>query len=130
MKMPNGFEKTLILLKNTIIRESIWLFQQCLHRCVIAKKLYDQLEEMVGKKSISGNVNIDHQFCSTGPTVVTNHRQGLIDFNPDMYGISFEEPRRMHRIFERLSKAGYELKFCMATHNNNNKETGYVAPKL
>ena len=100
------------VLKNTINRESIWLFSATMPPEVraIAKNFMTSPKEItVGKKN-SGNENIDHQFIS----VAAHHRyetlKRYIDFNPGMYGIIFTRTKAdAQDIAERLVKEGYEI---------------------
>jgi ATP-dependent RNA helicase DeaD len=100
------------VLKNTINRESIWLFSATMPPEVraIAKNFMDSPKEItVGKKN-SGNVNIDHQYIA----VAAHHRyetlKRYIDFNPGMYGIIFTRTKAdAQDIAERLVKEGYEI---------------------
>ncbi len=100
------------VLKNTINRESTWLFSATMPPEVraISRNYMDTPKEVtVGRKN-SGNVNIDHQFF-----VVPAHNRyealkRLIDFNPGMYAIIFTRTKAdAHDISEKLSKAGYEI---------------------
>ncbi len=100
------------VLKNTINRESIWLFSATMPpevRAISKNYMQTPKEVTVGKKN-SGNVNIDHQFF----VVPQQHRyealKRLIDFNPGMYGIIFTRTKvDAQEIGERLAKAGYEI---------------------
>lgn len=100
------------VLKNTINRESIWLFSATMPPEVraISKNYMDNPKEVtVGKKN-SGNANIDHQFY----VVSAQHRfealKRLIDFNPGMYGIIFTRTKAdAQDISEKLAKAGYDI---------------------
>ena len=108
-----GFREDIdFVLKNTINRESIWLFSATMSTQVraIAKNFMTNPEEItVGKKN-SGNVNIDHQFFVAPANSRYESLKRLIDFNPDMYGIIFTRTKAdAQDISERLSKAGYEI---------------------
>ena len=100
------------VLKNTINRESTWLFSATMPpevRAISRNYMENPKEVTVGKKN-SGNVNIDHQYS----VVSAQHRyeslKRLIDFNPDMYGIIFTRTKAdAQEISERLSKAGYDI---------------------
>ena len=100
------------VLKNTINRESIWLFSATMPAEVraIAKNFMTSPKEItVGKKN-SGNVNIDHQFFVAPAHSRYETLKRLIDFNPGMYGIIFTRTKAdAQDISERLSKAGYEI---------------------
>jgi ATP-dependent RNA helicase DeaD len=100
------------VLKNTINRESIWLFSATMPPAVraISKNFMTNPREItVGKKN-SGNVNIDHQYI----TVAAHHRyetlKRYIDFNPGMYGIIFTRTKAdAQDVAEKLVKEGYEI---------------------
>ena len=100
------------VLKNTVNRESIWLFSATMPPEVraIAKNFMENPKEItVGKKN-SGNVNIDHQFFVSPAHSRYETLKRLIDFNPGMYGIIFTRTKAdAQDIGERLSKAGYEI---------------------
>ncbi len=108
-----GFREDIdFVLKNTVNRESIWLFSATMPpevRAISKNFMTSPKEITVGKKN-SGNVNIDHQFH----VAAAHHRyetlKRLIDFNPGMYGIIFTRTKAdAQEISERLSKAGYEI---------------------
>lgn len=100
------------VLKNTINRESIWLFSATMPPEVraIAKNFMTQPKEItIGKKN-SGNANIDHQYI----IVAAHHRyealKRYIDFNPGMYGIIFTRTKAdAQDIAERLVQEGYDI---------------------
>jgi ATP-dependent RNA helicase DeaD len=100
------------VLKNTVNRESIWLFSATMPPEVraIAKNFMTSPKEItVGKKN-SGNVNIDHQYL----VAAAHHRyetlKRLIDFNPGMYGIIFTRTKAdAQDIAEKLVGEGYEI---------------------
>ena len=100
------------VLKNTVNRESIWLFSATMPPEVraISKNFMDNPKEItVGKKN-SGNVNIDHQYFVSPAHSRYETLKRLIDFNPGMYGIIFTRTKAdAQDISERLSKAGYEI---------------------
>ncbi|MEJ7625440.1 MAG: DEAD/DEAH box helicase [Ferruginibacter sp.] len=100
------------VLKNTINRESIWLFSATMPPPVraIAKNFMSNPKEVtVGKKN-SGNVNIDHQYFVAPAHQRYETLKRLIDFNPGMYGIIFTRTKAdAQEMSERLSKAGYEI---------------------
>jgi ATP-dependent RNA helicase DeaD len=108
-----GFREDIdFVLKNTVNRESIWLFSATMPAEVraIAKNFMTSPKEItVGKKN-SGNVNIDHQFFVAPAHSRYETLKRLIDFNPGMYGIIFTRTKAdAQDISERLSKAGYEI---------------------
>jgi ATP-dependent RNA helicase DeaD len=100
------------VLKNTINRESTWLFSATMPpevRAISKNYMENHKEVTVGRKN-SSNANIDHQFF----VVSAQHRyealKRLIDFNPGMYGIIFTRTKiDAQEISERLAKAGYDI---------------------
>jgi ATP-dependent RNA helicase DeaD len=100
------------VLKNTVNRESIWLFSATMPpevRAISRNYMTSPKEITVGKKN-SGNVNIDHQYIM----VAAHHRyetlKRYIDFNPGMYGIIFTRTTAdAQDIAEKLVKEGYEI---------------------
>ena len=100
------------VLKNTVNRESIWLFSATMPsevRAIAKNFMTTPTEITVGKKN-SGNVNIDHQFFVSPAHSRYETLKRLIDFNPGMYGIIFTRTKAdCQDISERLSKAGYEI---------------------
>ncbi len=100
------------VLKNTINRESTWLFSATMPpevRAISKNYMENHKEVTVGRKN-SSNANIDHQFF----VVAAQHRyealKRLIDFNPGMYGIIFTRTKiDAQEISERLAKAGYDI---------------------
>ncbi len=100
------------VLKNTINRESIWLFSATMPpevRAISRNFMENPKEVTVGKKN-SGNANIVHNYyiCAAHQRYETLKR--LIDFNPGMYGIIFSRTKAdAQEISERLSKAGYDI---------------------
>ncbi len=100
------------VLKNTINRESIWLFSATMPpevRAISKNYMQTPKEVTVGKKN-SGNVNIDHQFFVVPQQNRFEALKRLIDFNPGMYGIIFTRTKiDAQEISERLAKSGYEI---------------------
>ena len=100
------------VLKNTINRESIWLFSATMPpevRAISKNFMTSPKEITVGKKN-SGNVNIDHQYYLTAAHHRYETLKRLIDFNPGMYGIIFTRTKAdAQEISERLSKNGYDI---------------------
>ncbi len=108
-----GFREDIdFVLKNTVNRESIWLFSATMPpevRAISKNFMTSPKEITVGKKN-SGNVNIDHQFFVAPAHSRYETLKRLIDFNPGMYGIIFTRTKAdAQDISERLSKAGYEI---------------------
>ncbi|MEO8569309.1 MAG: DEAD/DEAH box helicase [Ginsengibacter sp.] len=100
------------VLKNTINRESIWLFSATMPAAVkaISKNFMTNPQEItVGKKN-TANVNIDHQYFITPAQSRYETLKRLIDFNPGMYGIIFTRTKAdATEITERLLKEGYDI---------------------
>ncbi len=100
------------VLKNTINRESIWLFSATMPpevRAISKNYMTTPKEITVGKKN-SGNVNIDHQYYVASAQQRYETLKRLIDFNPGMYGIIFTRTKAdAQEISERLSKTGYDI---------------------
>src|SRR6478672_5357043 len=100
------------VLKNTINRESIWLFSATMPAAVkaISKNFMHNPQEItVGKKN-TANVNIDHQYFITSAQARYESLKRLIDFNPGMYGIIFTRTKAdAQEITERLVKEGYDI---------------------
>jgi len=100
------------VLKNTVNRESTWLFSATMPpevRAISRNYMDNHKEVTVGKKN-SGNVNIDHQFSIVPAQYRYESLKRLIDFNPGMYGIIFTRTKAdAQEISERLSKAGYDI---------------------
>ena len=100
------------VLKNTINRESTWLFSATMPPEVraISKNYMDNPKEVtVGKKN-TANVNIDHQYFVSPAQHRYETLKRLIDFNPGMYGIIFTRTKAdAQEVSERLAKAGYDI---------------------
>ncbi len=100
------------LLKNTVNRESIWLFSATMPAAVkaISKNfMRDPQEVTVGKKN-TANVNIDHQYFITPAQSRYETLKRLVDFNPGIYGIIFTRTKAdAQEITERLVKEGYDI---------------------
>ena len=100
------------VLKNTINRESIWLFSATMPpevRAISKNFMTNPKEITVGKKN-SGNVNIDHQYFVIPAQQRYEALKRLIDFNPGMYGIIFTRTKAdAQEVSERLAKAGYDI---------------------
>jgi len=98
------------VLKNTVNRESTWLFSATMPSEVraIAKNFMQHPQEVtVGKKN-TANVNIDHCYFITPAQSRFETLKRLVDFNPGMYGIIFTRTRLdAQNISEKLSKEGH-----------------------
>lgn len=100
------------VLKNTINRESIWLFSATMPpmvRAIAKNYMHEPKEVTVGKKN-SGNANIDHQYIVTLSPYRFEALKRLIDYNPGMYGIIFTRTKAdAQEISEKLAKSGYDI---------------------
>ena len=100
------------VLKNTILRESIWLFSATMPTAVkaISKNfMTNPIEVTMGKKN-TANVNIDHQYFITPAHSRFDTLKRLVDFNPGMYGIIFTRTKAdAQEVAERLVKEGYDI---------------------
>src|SRR4029078_11419838 len=122
------------VLKNTINRESIWLFSATMPAAVkaISKNFMQNPHEItVGKKN-TANVNIDHQYFITSAQARYESLKRLIDFNPGMYGIIFTRTKAdAQEIAERLVKEGYDIEALHGdlTQQQRDKVMGRVRQK-
>ena len=100
------------VLKNTVNRESTWMFSATMPAAVkaISKNFMDNPQEVtVGKKN-TANVNIDHQYFITSAQSRYETLKRLVDFNPGMYGIIFTRTKAdAQEVTERLVKEGYDI---------------------
>jgi ATP-dependent RNA helicase DeaD len=100
------------VLKNTVLRESIWLFSATMPSAVkaISKNfMTDPIEVTMGKKN-TANVNIDHQYFITPAHSRFDTLKRLVDFNPGMYGVIFTRTKAdAQEVAERLVKEGYDI---------------------
>ncbi|MEO6330604.1 MAG: DEAD/DEAH box helicase [Ginsengibacter sp.] len=100
------------VLKNTIRRESTWMFSATMPAEVkaISKNFMKNPQEVtVGKKN-TANVNIDHQYFITPAQSRYETLKRLVDFNPGMYGIIFTRTKAdAQEVTERLVKEGYDI---------------------
>jgi ATP-dependent RNA helicase DeaD len=100
------------VLKNTINRESTWLFSATMPsevRAISKNFMKNPQEVTVGKKN-TANVNIDHQYFITPAHSRFETLKRLVDFNPGMYGIIFTRTKiDAQNIAEKLSKEGYDV---------------------
>jgi ATP-dependent RNA helicase DeaD len=100
------------VLKNTIAKESTWLFSATMPATVraIAKNFMSNPTEItVGKKN-TANVNIDHQYFITPAHSRYDTLKRLVDFNPGMYGVIFTRTKAdAQEVAERLVKEGYDI---------------------
>lgn len=108
-----GFREDIdFVLKNTIKRESTWMFSATMPpevRAISKNFMRNPQEITVGKKN-TANVNIDHQYFITPAHSRYETLKRLVDFNPGMYGIIFTRTKAdAQDITERLNKEGYDI---------------------
>ncbi|MDO9376421.1 MAG: DEAD/DEAH box helicase [Bacteroidota bacterium] len=100
------------VLKNTIAKESTWLFSATMPAAVkaISKNFMDNpIEVTMGKKN-TANVNIDHQYFITPAHSRFDTLKRLVDFNPGMYGVIFTRTKAdAQDVAERLVREGYDI---------------------
>ncbi len=100
------------VLKNTVKRESTWMFSATMPAEVkaISKNFMRNPQEItVGKKN-TANINIDHQYFITPAQSRYETLKRLVDFNPGMYGIIFTRTKAdAQEVTERLVKEGYDI---------------------
>src|SRR6185312_12236527 len=100
------------VLKNTINRQSIWLFSATMPaevKAISKNFMHNPQKVTVGKKN-TANVNIDHQYFITPAQSRFETLKRLIDFNPGIYGIIFTRTKAdAQDITERLVKQGYDI---------------------
>ena len=100
------------VLKNTVKRESIWLFSATMPPEVraISKNFMSNPKEVTTGKKNTANVNIDHQFFITAAQHRYETLKRLVDFNPGMYGIIFTRTKAdAQEIAERFAREGYDI---------------------
>ena len=108
-----GFREDIdFVLKNTVKRESTWMFSATMPpevRAISKNFMRNPQEVTVGKKN-TANVNIDHQYFITPAQSRYETLKRLVDFNPGMYGIIFTRTKAdAQEITERLNKEGYDI---------------------
>ena len=100
------------VLKNTIRRESTWMFSATMPpevKAISRNFMRDPKEVTVGKKN-TANVNIDHQYFITPAHSRYETLKRLVDFNPGMYGIIFTRTKAdAQDVSEKLVKEGYDI---------------------
>ena len=100
------------VLKNTIRRESTWMFSATMPpevKAISRNFMKDPKEVTVGKKN-TANVNIDHQYFITPAHSRYETLKRLVDFNPGMYGIIFTRTKAdAQDVTEKLVKEGYDI---------------------
>ncbi len=100
------------VLKNTVKRESIWLFSATMPPEVraISKNFMSNPKEVTTGKKNTANVNIAHQYFISAAHHRYETLKRLVDFNPGMYGIIFTRTKAdAQDIAERFSREGYDI---------------------
>lgn len=108
-----GFREDIdFVLKNTINRDSMWMFSATMPSEVraISKNFMKTPHEITVGKQNTTNVNINHQYY----VCAAHHRyevlKRLIDFNPGIYGIIFVRTKlTAQEITEKLLSEGYDI---------------------
>jgi ATP-dependent RNA helicase DeaD len=108
-----GFKEDIeFVLKNTPMREHVWLFSATMPaeiKRVSAKYMTNPVEISVGTVN-AGNKNIDHQYYITSAQHRYETLKRLIDFNPEIYGIIFVRTKiAAQEIAEKLNREGYDI---------------------
>ena len=100
------------VLKNTVNRESTWLFSATMPpevRAISRNYMKNPKEITVGKKN-TANINIDHHYYVAAAPHRYETLKRLVDFNPGMYAIIFTRTKAdAQEIAERLVKEGYDI---------------------
>ncbi len=108
-----GFKEDIeFILKETINRNSIWLFSATMPteiRQVSKRYMSKPFEITVGKVN-SANTNIDHQFYLVQHINRYEALKRIIDFHPGMYGLIFTRTKAdAQHIAEQLIREGYDV---------------------
>lgn len=100
------------VLKNTVNRESTWMFSATMPtqvRAISRNFMKNPKEVTVGTKN-TVNVNIAHQYFVTLPSYRYETLKRLVDFNPGIYGIIFTRTKaEAQEISEQLTREGYSI---------------------
>ncbi|WP_114790885.1 DEAD/DEAH box helicase [Niabella yanshanensis] len=108
-----GFKDDIeFILKETINRESIWLFSATMPPAIrqVSKRYMDNPHEITVGKVNSGNANIDHQYYATQHVNRYETLKRIIDFNPGLYGIIFTRTKAdAQNVTESLIREGYDI---------------------
>lgn len=108
-----GFKDDIeFILKETINRQSIWLFSATMPPAIrqVSKRYMDNPHEITVGKVNSGNANIDHQYYSTQHVNRYETLKRIIDFNPGIYGIIFTRTKAdAQNVTESLIREGYDI---------------------
>ena len=100
------------VLKNTVNRESTWLFSATMPPQVraISKNFMDTPKEITVGKMNTANANIAHQYFVVPNYARYETLKRIVDFNPGMYGIIFTRTKaEAQEVAEKLSREGYHI---------------------
>ena len=108
-----GFKDDIeFILKETINRESIWLFSATMPSEIkqVSKRYMDNpFEITVGKVNATAST-IDHQYYLANHSSRYETLKRIIDFNPGIYGIIFTRTKSdAQQITEQLIREGYDI---------------------
>ena len=108
-----GFKEDIeFILKETINRESIWLFSATMPAEIkqVSKRYMNKPFEVTIGKVNSANVNIDHQYYLAQHSSRYETLKRIIDFNPGIYGLIFTRTKAdAQQITEQLIREGYDV---------------------
>lgn len=108
-----GFKDDIeFILKETINRQSIWLFSATMPpeiRQVSKRYMNKPVEVTVGEVN-SANANIDHQYYLSQHHNRYEVLKRIIDFNPGIYGLIFTRTKAdAQQVTEQLIREGYDI---------------------
>lgn len=108
-----GFKDDIeFILKETVNRESIWLFSATMPpeiRQVSKRYMDNPFEITVGKVNAAAST-IDHQYYLANHHTRYETLKRIIDFNPGIYGIIFTRTKSdAQQITEQLIREGYDI---------------------
>lgn len=108
-----GFKDDIeFILKETINRESIWLFSATMPTEIkqVSKRYMSKPVEITVGKVNSGATTIDHQYYQANHSSRYETLKRIIDFNPGIYGIIFTRTKiDAQQITEQLIREGYDI---------------------
>lgn len=108
-----GFKDDIeFILKETVNRESIWLFSATMPSAIkqVSKRYMTEPVEITVGKVNSGATTIDHQYYQANHSSRYEALKRIIDFNPGIYGIIFTRTKiDAQQITEQLIREGYDI---------------------
>lgn len=108
-----GFKEDIeFILKETINRNSIWLFSATMPTQIrqVSKRYMSKPFEITIGKVNSANTNIDHQFYLVQHINRYEALKRIIDFHPGIYGLIFTRTKAdAQHITEQLIREGYDI---------------------